>query len=79
MKKYRPKATQSPGWSINGSIYTDVPNELTHWEKFLIDEEISTKDIENNPKVIVFISKNSHLYFIPTAVLKMYGVDILDQ
>jgi hypothetical protein len=73
--KYRPKPHQHPGWTIKGVANFDVPNELTRWEKFLLAEQISDKELWNNPKVMKFIVKYARTYFVPTKVLQMYGMD----
>lgn len=73
--KYRPKPHQSPGWSLNGAAHIDIPNEPTRWDKFLLAEKIKDNDLDNNPKVRAFIAKNARTYFVPTKVLKMYGMD----
>lgn len=73
--KYRPKPHQSPGWSIKGGAHIDVPNELTKWEKFLLEEDLDESKIVNNAKVLKFINKNWDKFYIPTSVLKMYGMD----
>lgn len=73
--KYKPKAHQQPGWSIRGRANIDVPNELTKWELFLLAENLDDGKIGNNAKVLKFIQKNFDKFYIPTKVLKMYGMD----
>ena len=50
----------------------------THWELFLIAEGIEEDKAIGNPKVLDFIVKNSHLYFVPTKVLKAYKMEWYD-
>lgn len=69
---------KNPAWSIKGCIYEDIPNELSHWELFLIAEGIEEDKAIGNPKVLEFIVKNSHLYFVPTKVLKAYKMEWYD-
>jgi hypothetical protein len=66
---------QAPPWSINGSSYPALPDEPSRWDKFLVAENLEGKDLRNNPKVRDFIVKYSRTYFIPTKVLKWYGMD----
>jgi hypothetical protein len=35
-------------------------------------------NVRDNPKVLDFILKNSHLYFVPTKVLKAYKMEWYD-
>lgn len=67
----------NPAWSLNGSSYT-IPDELSHWEKFLEAEQIAEQDFGSNPKVLDFLVKNARHYFVPTKVLKLYGMDLED-
>jgi hypothetical protein len=67
------KGHTSPAWSLQG--YPDIPDEPCHWELFLITEGIEAKDFENNPKVLDFIVKHARTYYVPTEVLKMWGMD----
>ena len=69
---------KSPAWSIKGCIYEDIPNELSHWELFLLAEGMEEDNVRDNPKVLDFILKNSHLYFVPTKVLKAYKMEWYD-
>jgi hypothetical protein len=72
---YRPKPHQHPGWSINSGSYATLPYEISRWEKFLEAENLDEKDLKNNnPKVMDFIKKNAEKFYVPTKVLKMYGV-----
>lgn len=73
--KYKPKPHQSPGWSIKGGANSTIPNELTNWEKFLIAEDLDESRLGNNAKVLGFLQKNWDKFYIPTKVLKMYGMD----
>lgn len=73
--RYRPKPHQSPKWSLNGVAQIDVPNEPSRWEKFLLEEQIEDKDIGSDPRVLKFLMKNYRTYFVPTKVLKMYGME----
>jgi hypothetical protein len=71
---YRPKPHQSPAWSIKGG-FTEIQSELSRWEKFLLAENIEEKDVKkNDPKVMDFIKQNADKFYVPTKVLKMYGV-----
>ena len=69
---------KSPAWSIKGCIYEDIPDIPTHWELFLEAEGIEEDNVRDNPKVLDFILKNSHLYFVPTKVLKAYKMEWFD-
>lgn len=73
--KYRPKPHQSPGWSIKGGANLTVPNEPTKWELFLLEENLDENKVGNNAKVLGFLQKNWDKFYIPTKVLKMYGMD----
>lgn len=75
MAKYRPKRHQQPSWSMKGGGFINMPIEITHWEKFLLAENIAEEDLGNNPKVAKFIQKYLDKFFIPTKVLKMYNAD----
>ena len=72
---YPPKASQHAAWSLVGGGYPEVPNELTKWELFLLAEGLEEDNVRNNPKVLDFILKNAHKFYVPTKVLKMYGAD----
>jgi hypothetical protein len=74
--KHRPQPHQFPAWSIKGAAFAIAPIELTHWEKFLLDEGIEEDRIKNNAKVKAFVALNADLYFIPVKVLEMYGVTV---
>lgn len=75
---YRLKAHQYPSWSLSAGSFTGIPNEPSRWEKFLEAENLDEKDVrKNNPKVLDFVIKNYRQYFVPTKVLKMYGMDLL--
>lgn len=73
--KYRRKPQQSPRWSIKGSACIDVPNEPTRWELFLLAENLEDSKLDNNSKVLKFVKQNWDKFYIPTNVLKMYGMD----
>lgn len=75
MARYRPKPHQCPSWSIKGGAHLDIPDGPTQWEKFLIAENLEESNIGNNSKVLKFIQKNWDKLYIPTKVLKMYGMD----
>lgn len=75
MKKYRPKPHQCPSWSIKGGSYIAIPDEITKWELFLLEENIEESNVGNNSKVAKFVQKNWDKFYIPTKVLKMYGMD----
>ncbi len=66
---------QHPAWSISGSSYPVVPDEPSRWDQFLLKENIEEQDFGANPKVLDFILKNARHYFVPTKVLKLYGLD----
>ena len=70
----KPKSLKSAAWSITG--YPEIPDEGTHWERFLEAEHIEEKDIDDNPKVLDFIVKNAHRFYVPTVVLKMYDMEV---
>lgn len=70
---YHPKPHQSPAWSLKG--YPIISDEPSRWEKFLIAENIEEKDLGSDPKVLKFITENAEKFYVPTAVLKMYGMD----
>lgn len=72
---YKPKSHQMPAWSLVSGTYPGVPDEPSKWEKFLLAEQIDEKDAGDNPKVLAFILKNCRTYFVPTKVLKLYGLD----
>lgn len=75
MAKYRPKPHQQPKWSMKTGGYIDVPNLPTKWELFLISENLEEGKLSNNSKVLTFVEKYWDKFYIPTAVLKMYGRD----
>jgi hypothetical protein len=67
---------QNPAWSLNGSSYPELPIQPSQWEKFLLAENMEEKDaLKQNPKVLAFLIKNCRTYFVPTKVLKLYGMD----
>ena len=66
-----------PAWSINGGTYI-IPDQPSKWEQFLEAENIAEQDFGSNPKVLEFAVKNARHYFIPTKVLRMYGLDFED-
>jgi len=72
---YKPKPHQQPGWSIKGNLSVAIPNEMCQWEKFLLAENIADEEIGNNDKVEAFIRKNADTFYIPTTVLKAYGMN----
>lgn len=72
---HRPKAHQQPGWSLTGGSYAGLPYERSRWEKFLEAEHLDESDLGNNPKVLDFLVKNAHTYFVPTKVLRMYNME----
>lgn len=74
MAKYRPKRHQQPSWSMNGN-YSEFPNEPCRWEKFLLAENIAEQDLKKNPKVFKFVQENADKFYVPTKVLKMYGMN----
>jgi hypothetical protein len=64
-------------WSIRGSSHLDIPDQPSRWEKFLEAEHLDEKDLKKkNPKVLDFVVKNHRTYFVPTKILKMYGMKI---
>jgi len=69
---------QPPSWSLNGSSYPALPNLPSKWEQFLLAENIAEQDFGTNPKVLDFVIKNSRHYFVPTKVLRLYGLDYED-
>lgn len=71
----RPKPHQQPGWSINGCSYSGLPVEPIRWEKFLLSEHIAEEDVRDNPKVLKFVKEHAERFYVPTKVLKMYGMD----
>lgn len=48
---------------------------MCQWEKFLLAENIADEEIRNNDKVEAFIRKNADTFYIPTTVLKAYGMN----
>ena len=63
-------------WSVNGSSYPVVPDQPSHWELFLAAEKLDEQELgRNNPLVMKFILQNSQRFYVPTKILKMYGVD----
>jgi len=74
--KYRPKAHQQPSWSIKGSGNVQIPIEPSRWEKFLLAEGIDEQDCKGNPKVMQFVKEHADRFYVPTKVLKMFGVRV---
>lgn len=73
---YKPKPHQQPSWSIRGGSFAALPYELSRWEKFLQKENLEEEDVKkNNPKVLDFIKENAEKFYVPTKVLKMYGMN----
>lgn len=70
----RPNLNQCPSWSINGNSSEDIPPEPNHWDKFIEAEHLEDKDLKNNPKVLSYILKIYEDFYVPTKVLKMYGI-----
>ena len=76
---YKRKPHQNPAWSINGTVYPELPNEPSRWDQFLAAERLDEKDaLKKNPKVKDFVAKHHRSFFVPTKVLKVYGMDWTD-